>query len=102
MANEPQRKLAADLVTEIESEAAAQRQRSGKPVLDEPRTWFSLITWKPLPTEKPLRSRTSAALRRGLLVSPNQRGTVDLSFMAALYVKSEEETVSELGDLVYH
>jgi len=38
----------------------------------------------------------------GLLVSLNQRGTVDLQFMSTLYGKREEETVSELGDLVFH
>lgn len=38
----------------------------------------------------------------GLLVSLNQRGTVDLPFMAALYGKPEEQTISELGDLVFH
>jgi N12 class adenine-specific DNA methylase len=38
----------------------------------------------------------------GLLVSLNQRGVVDLTFIAALYGKPEEQVVSELGDLIFH
>jgi N12 class adenine-specific DNA methylase len=37
----------------------------------------------------------------GLLVSLNQRGTVDLPFIAALYGKPEEQVISELGDLIF-
>ncbi len=37
----------------------------------------------------------------GLLVSLDQRGAVDLSFIATLYGKSEEEIITELGDLVF-
>ena len=37
----------------------------------------------------------------GLLVSLNQRGKVDLPFIAGLYGKPEREVISELGDLVY-
>ena len=38
----------------------------------------------------------------GLLVSLNQRGTVDLPFIADLYGKPEEQVVTELGDLIFH
>jgi N12 class adenine-specific DNA methylase len=38
----------------------------------------------------------------GLLVSLNQRGTVDLSFIATLYGKPEEQIIIELGDLIVH
>ncbi|HEX3152335.1 MAG TPA: DEAD/DEAH box helicase family protein [Gemmataceae bacterium] len=38
----------------------------------------------------------------GLLVSLNQRGAVDLPFIATLYGKQEEQVVSELGDLIFH
>ncbi len=38
----------------------------------------------------------------GLLVSLNQRGTVDLSFIATLYGKPEEQIIAELGDLIIH
>ena len=37
----------------------------------------------------------------GLLVSLNQRGTVDLPFIATLYGKPEEQIVEELGDLIF-
>jgi N12 class adenine-specific DNA methylase len=37
----------------------------------------------------------------GLLVSLNQRGAVDLPFIAALYGKPEEQVVAELGDLIF-
>ena len=37
----------------------------------------------------------------GLLVSLNQRGTVDLPFIAGLYGKPENQVISELGDLIY-
>ncbi len=37
----------------------------------------------------------------GLLVSLNQRGTVDLPFIATLYGKSEGQIVEELGDLIF-
>ncbi len=37
----------------------------------------------------------------GLLVSLNQRGTVDLPHIAILYDKTEDEIVAELGDLIY-
>ncbi|HEX5272557.1 MAG TPA: DEAD/DEAH box helicase family protein, partial [Gemmataceae bacterium] len=37
----------------------------------------------------------------GLLVSLNQRGAVDLPFIAGLYGKPEEQIVAELGDLIY-
>jgi N12 class adenine-specific DNA methylase len=38
----------------------------------------------------------------GLLVSLNQRGAVDLPFIATLYGKSEPEVIAELGDLIFH
>jgi N12 class adenine-specific DNA methylase len=38
----------------------------------------------------------------GLLVSLNQRGTVDLHMIATLYGKPEEQIIEELGDLIYH
>ena len=38
----------------------------------------------------------------GLLVSLNQRGAVDLPFIATLYGKAEDQIVSELGDLIFH
>ena len=37
----------------------------------------------------------------GLLVSLNQRGAVDLPFIAGLYGKPEETIIAELGDLIY-
>ena len=37
----------------------------------------------------------------GLLVSLNQRGTVDLPFISTLYGKPEEQVTAELGDLIY-
>src|SRR5207253_1358263 len=37
----------------------------------------------------------------GLLVSLNQRGTVDLPFIAALYGKPEEQVIAELGELIF-
>jgi N12 class adenine-specific DNA methylase len=38
----------------------------------------------------------------GLLVSLNQRGTVDLPYIATLYGKPESQVISELGDLIFH
>ena len=38
----------------------------------------------------------------GLLVSLNQRGTVDLPYIATLYGKPEEQIIAELGDLIFH
>ncbi len=38
----------------------------------------------------------------GLLVSLNQRGAVDVPFIAALYGKPEQQVLAELGDLVFH
>jgi N12 class adenine-specific DNA methylase len=37
----------------------------------------------------------------GLLVSLNQRGTLDLPFIVTLYGKPEEQIVAELGDLIF-
>jgi hypothetical protein len=47
----------------------------------------------------PITSVTSA--EEGLLVSLNQRGTVDLPFIAHLYGKPQEQVISELGDLIF-
>jgi N12 class adenine-specific DNA methylase len=38
----------------------------------------------------------------GLLVSLNERGAVDLPFIAELYGKPETQIISELGDLLFH
>ena len=38
----------------------------------------------------------------GLLVSLNQRGTVDLPYIATLYGKPEAHIIDELGDLIFH
>ncbi len=38
----------------------------------------------------------------GLLVSLNQRGTVDLPYIATLYGKPEPQIIDELGDLIFH
>lgn len=38
----------------------------------------------------------------GLLVSLNQKGRVDLPYIAELYGKPEQQVIAELGDLVYH
>ena len=38
----------------------------------------------------------------GLLVALNQRGTVDLPYIATLYGKPEEQIIAELGDLIFH
>ncbi len=35
-------------------------------------------------------------------MSLNQKGTVDLPYIAALYDKSEDTVIAELGDLIYH
>ena len=43
-----------------------------------------------------------SSAEEGLLVSLNQRGTVDLPFIAELYGKDEEQVISELGDLIFH
>ncbi len=37
----------------------------------------------------------------GLLVSLNQRGTVDLAYIASLYGKPEQQVIAELGDLIF-
>jgi N12 class adenine-specific DNA methylase len=37
----------------------------------------------------------------GLLVSLNQRGAVDLPFIATLYGKPEQQVIAELGDLIF-
>jgi N12 class adenine-specific DNA methylase len=43
-----------------------------------------------------------SSAEEGLLVSLNQRGTVDLPFIASLYGKPENQIIAELGDLIYH
>src|ERR1700744_5955542 len=47
----------------------------------------------------PITKVTSA--EEGLLVSLNQRGAVDLPFIAELYAKPMPQIVEELGDLIY-
>ncbi|HZZ77125.1 MAG TPA: DEAD/DEAH box helicase family protein [Gemmataceae bacterium] len=42
-----------------------------------------------------------ASAEEGLLVSLNQRGTVDLTFISGLYGKPEGKVIEELGDLIY-
>ena len=37
----------------------------------------------------------------GLLVSLNQRGTVDMPFIATLYDQPEQQVIAELGDLIF-
>jgi len=48
----------------------------------------------------PITHVTSA--EEGLLVSLNQRGTVDSPFIAELYGKPEATVITELGDLIFH
>ena len=48
----------------------------------------------------PVTHVTSA--EEGLLVSLNQRGAVDLPFIAGLYGKTEDQVIAELGDLIFH
>src|SRR5207245_4490986 len=48
----------------------------------------------------PITSVRSA--EEGLLVALDQRGAVDLPFIATLYGKPEDQVVAELGDLVFH
>jgi N12 class adenine-specific DNA methylase len=38
----------------------------------------------------------------GLLVALNQKGIVDLPYIATLYGKPEEQVIDELGDLIFH
>ena len=38
----------------------------------------------------------------GLLVSLNQRGTVDLPYISGLYGKPKPKVITELGDLIFH
>jgi N12 class adenine-specific DNA methylase len=42
-----------------------------------------------------------ATAEEGLLVSLNQRGTVDLPFISQLYGKPEDQVAAELGDLIF-
>jgi N12 class adenine-specific DNA methylase len=42
-----------------------------------------------------------ASAEEGLLVSLNERGGIDLPFIASLYGKPEQAIISELGDLIY-
>src|SRR5581483_2966720 len=37
----------------------------------------------------------------GLLVSLNQRGMVDLAYIASLYDRPESQVIEELGDLIF-
>ena len=42
-----------------------------------------------------------ASAEEGLLVSLNERGTVDLPFIGALYGKERKDIIAELGDLIF-
>jgi N12 class adenine-specific DNA methylase/SAM-dependent methyltransferase len=42
-----------------------------------------------------------ASAEEGLLVALNQRGAIDLPFIATLYGRSEDQVVAELGDLIF-
>ena len=44
---------------------------------------------------------TVASAEEGLLVSLDQKGAVDLPFIASLYGKPEERVIAELGDLIF-
>jgi N12 class adenine-specific DNA methylase len=43
-----------------------------------------------------------ASAEEGLLVSLNQKGSVDLPYIASLYDKPEAQVIQELGDLIFH
>ncbi len=43
-----------------------------------------------------------ASAEEGLLVSLDQRGAIDLPFIANLYGKPEHQIIDELGDLIFH
>ncbi len=43
-----------------------------------------------------------ASAEEGLLVSLNQRGAVDLPYIASLYGRPESQVIDELGDLIFH
>jgi len=45
---------------------------------------------------------TVRSAEEGLLVSLDQRGMIDLPFIAELYGKPEERIIAELGDLIFH
>ena len=45
---------------------------------------------------------TVRSAEEGLLVSLDQRGMIDLPFIASLYGKQEERIIAELGDLIFH
>jgi N12 class adenine-specific DNA methylase len=42
-----------------------------------------------------------SSAEEGLLVSLNQRGTVDLPYIASLYGKAEQHVIAELGELIF-
>ena len=60
----------------------------------------SAIMKKDVVGPKPPVTHVTSA-EEGLLVSLNDRGSVDLSYIAKLYGKPEAEIVAELGDLIY-
>src|SRR5262249_20668993 len=43
-----------------------------------------------------------ASAEEGLLVSLDERGIVDMPFIAGLYGKGEDQVRAELGDLIFH
>jgi N12 class adenine-specific DNA methylase len=60
----------------------------------------SAIMKKDVVGPKPPVTHVTSA-EEGLLVSLNDRGTIDLPYIAKLYGKPEQAIVSELGDLIY-
>ena len=63
-------------------------------------TKAAIMTKDVVGKSRPITSVRSA--EEGLLVSLNQRGTVDLPFITTLYGKPEEQVIAELGDLIFH
>jgi N12 class adenine-specific DNA methylase/SAM-dependent methyltransferase len=59
------------------------------------------IMTKDVVGKKPLVTQVASA-QEGLLVSLDQRGSVDLAFITSLYGKPEGQVVAELGDLIFH
>jgi N12 class adenine-specific DNA methylase len=59
------------------------------------------IMTKDVVGKNPPITRVSTA-EEGLLVSLDQRGGIDLAFIATLYGKPEAQIISELGELIFH
>lgn len=60
----------------------------------------AVVMTKDVVGRTPTVTRVESA-EEGLLVSLNQRGTVDLPYIATLYDKPEDEIIAELGDLIF-